>query len=83
VFQRLRCATLATVPVFWAIYFPLNEEFKVVIPKIYNNTEDNMNHPLIHSTSAIIAGAAAGVVCNPMFAVKTRMQTETLHFLEQ
>jgi solute carrier family 25 folate transporter 32 len=76
-------ATLATVPTFWAIYFPLYEEFKVVIPKIYNNTHDNINHPFIHLTSAIIAGAAADVVCNPMFVVRTRMQTETLHFLEQ
>jgi len=38
--------------------------------------------PLIHMSSAILSGAIADFVCNPMFVVRTRMQTEALHYLE-
>ena len=33
-------------------------------------------------TSAILAGAVADFFCNPMFVVRTRMQTEALHYLD-
>jgi len=50
-------ATLATVPAFWGIYFPLYE-------------------------AAVTAGAVADVICNPLFLVRTRMQTEALHYFQ-
>ena len=83
-------ATLATVPTFWSMYFPLYDEMKTFFAKLYafqhhESVEENIGdrtHPLVHVSSAIVAGAAADVVCNPMFVVRTRMQTESLHFLE-
>jgi len=33
--------------------------------------------------AAISAGGAADIVCNPLFVVRTRMQTEALHLMEQ
>lgn len=33
----------------------------------------------VHMASAILAGAVADFFCNPMFVVRTRMQTEALH----
>mmetsp|Transcript_27742 Transcript_27742/g.39703 ORF Transcript_27742/g.39703 Transcript_27742/m.39703 type:complete len:450 (-) Transcript_27742:238-1587(-) len=87
-------ATLATVPTFWGIYFPIYEEMKLLIPKFYFKNQQQQadvdytngvsrTHPLVHLTSAMIAGAVADVVCNPMFLVRTRMQTETLHYLQE
>ena len=38
------------------------------------------HHALVHLGSAITAGGLADVVCNPMFVVRTRMQTEALHY---
>jgi len=37
--------------------------------------------PAVHMAAAITAGAVADVVCNPLFVVRTRLQTEALHFL--
>jgi solute carrier family 25 (mitochondrial folate transporter), member 32 len=34
---------------------------------------------LIHMGSAVSAGAISDVLCNPMFVVRTRLQTESLH----
>lgn len=76
-------ATLATVPTFWGIYFPLYETFKHKIAAYQNNGDvDGRTSPWVHLTSAIAAGAFADVSCNPMFVVRTRMQTEQLHLLE-
>jgi solute carrier family 25 folate transporter 32 len=82
-------ATMATVPGFWGMYFPLYENFKGIFGKLHQDTmnggnenNDGRTSPLVHLTSAITAGAFADVACNPMFVVRTRMQTETLHWLE-
>ena len=40
------------------------------------------HHALVHLSSAMTAGAVADVVCNPMFVVRTRMQTEALHYFQ-
>jgi solute carrier family 25 (mitochondrial folate transporter), member 32 len=34
----------------------------------------------IHFGSAVTAGATADVLCNPMFVIRTRIQTEALHY---
>jgi solute carrier family 25 (mitochondrial folate transporter), member 32 len=34
---------------------------------------------VIHMCSAVSAGAISDVLCNPMFVVRTRLQTESLH----
>ena len=77
-------ATLATVPAFWGLYFPLYEKFKSGIldwSSEYGNGGHN-HHALVHLSSAMSAGAVADVVCNPMFVVRTRMQTEALHYFQ-
>jgi len=77
-------ATLATVPAFWGIYFPLYEGFKSRImdwSSPYGDGDHN-HHALVHLSSAISAGAVADVICNPMFVVRTRMQTEALHYFQ-
>jgi solute carrier family 25 (mitochondrial folate transporter), member 32 len=37
------------------------------------------NLSLVHLGSAITAGAISDLLCNPMFVVRTRLQTESLH----
>lgn len=77
-------ATLATVPAFWGLYFPLYERFKSRILEWsleYGNGGHN-HHALVHLSSAMTAGAVADVICNPMFVVRTRMQTEALHYFQ-
>lgn len=77
-------ATLATVPTFWGIYFPLYERFKSGILDWSNQYGDGSHnhHAMVHLTSAMSAGAVADVICNPMFVVRTRMQTEALHYFQ-
>lgn len=77
-------ATLATVPAFWGIYFPLYEEFKSRILDWSSTYGDggNNHYALVHLTSAVTAGAVADVICNPLFLVRTRMQTEALHYFQ-
>lgn len=92
--------TLATVPAFWGLYFPLYEKLKETLFQAAASSHDNHHHDeqsssqqsssdndhnlnaLIHLTSAIAAGAVADVVCNPMFVIRTRMQTEALHYFQ-
>ena len=88
--------TLMTVPTFWSLYFPLYDVLKTDLHKRgigqrSGNNSDNgiMNEsstarvpPLVHMTAAIMAGTFADFFCNPMFIVRTRMQTEALHYME-
>lgn len=77
-------ATLATVPAFWGLYFPLYESLKhqfMTLSSSYGDGGHN-HHALVHLSSAMTAGAVADVVCNPMFVVRTRMQTEALHYFQ-
>lgn len=68
-------ATLLTVPVFWAIYFPCYDEFK----HVWHARNPDAPHALVHLGSAVAAGAISDIVCNPMFVVRTRLQTDALH----
>jgi len=68
--------TLLTVPTFWGVYFPLYERTKQFIPKVIGVDRSTIT---CHLTSAIIAGAAADVFTNPLWIVRTRMQTEAIH----
>lgn len=69
-------ATLATVPLFWGIYFPLYEKLK---QRIHEGKAKQVHPALVHCFSAMTAGAVADIICNPMFVVRTRLQTEALH----
>lgn len=79
-------ATLATVPLFWGLYFPLYQYMKDEIAKVAIGNDSIMKDQggaLIHMSSAILAGGVVDFVCNPMFVVRTRMQTEALHTSSQ
>ena len=77
-------ATLVTVPLFWGVYFPLYDEMKHLL-----QTSDHTKHltilqyhpGVVHCVSAIITGAVADLICNPLFMVRTRLQTQALHEL--
>jgi solute carrier family 25 (mitochondrial folate transporter), member 32 len=68
-------ATLATVPMFWGLYFPLYDDMK----RTLSRGDPNRNPAVVHCMSAVSAGAIADIICNPMFVVRTRLQTEALH----
>mmetsp|Transcript_7934 Transcript_7934/g.9210 ORF Transcript_7934/g.9210 Transcript_7934/m.9210 type:complete len:355 (+) Transcript_7934:22-1086(+) len=72
-------AALVTVPTFWGIYFPLYEQCKQDMHERFGYATSS---PVIHMTSAVSAGAIADFFCNPLFVVRTRMQTEVLHYME-
>jgi len=85
-------STLLTVPFFWGLYFPLYEHLKEnVIRDKFSFCDDDSSSfiklspdgqkAMEHMTSAIMAGAVADFACNPMFVVRTRMQTEALHII--
>lgn len=70
-------ATLVTVPLFWGVYFPLYDETKHKV---------RVQHPdwppaLVHMGAAVFTGAVADVICNPLFVIRTRLQTQALHQL--
>lgn len=76
-------ATLCTVPFFWGIYFPLYEDLKQRLTALRGENGDTANVSSgVHMASAVLAGSVADFVCNPMFVVRTRMQTEALHMFE-
>ena len=77
-------ATLATVPAFWGLYFPMYESLKHQFMEFSSTYGDggHNHHALVHLSSAMTAGAVADIVCNPMFVVRTRMQTEALHYFQ-
>lgn len=72
-------ATLVTVPLFWGVYFPLYDHLKYEMSQKYQNW-----HPsFVHCASAVMTGAVADVICNPLFVVRTRLQTQALHQLAE
>ena len=68
-------ATLVTVPAFWGVYFPAYTDFK----RHFGEQYPTVNPAWVHMGSAVLAGAIADIICNPMFIVRTRLQTEALH----
>ena len=78
--------TLVTVPVFWGIYFPLYDQTKHYMYEKYcppgTTTTPTVSHQgWIHMSSAVFTGAVADLICNPLFVVRTRLQTQALHQL--
>jgi solute carrier family 25 folate transporter 32 len=72
-------ATLVTVPLFWGVYFPLYDHLKYETSQKYPDW-----HPsLVHMGSAVTTGAVADLICNPLFVIRTRLQTQALHQLAE
>lgn len=75
-------ATLVTVPLFWGVYFPLYDETKDFLTNRQDFWDAGAYHPgVVHCLSAIMTGAVADLICNPLFVVRTRLQTQALHEL--
>lgn len=74
-------ATLVTVPLFWGVYFPIYEETKSYVTQ--QPFSRNLPPALIHCGSAVTTGAIADLICNPLFVVRTRLQTQAMHVLSQ
>lgn len=68
-------AALVTVPAFWGLYFPLYDHLKVRAGQEFPQVHDGWRH----MGAAVCAGAISDVICNPLFVVRTRLQTEALH----
>ena len=68
-------ATLVTVPLFWGVYFPIYDETKYQVTQRF----PNCNPSLVHCGSAVFTGAIADLICNPLFVIRTRLQTQALH----
>jgi len=68
-------ATLVTVPAFWGVYWPLYDDCK----RRWTVEYPQVDLMWVHMGSAVSAGIVSDIICNPMFVVRTRLQTEALH----
>lgn len=67
------------MPLFWGVYFPLYDETKHLLQT--KHVFDQYHPGVVHCVSAICTGAVADLICNPLFVVRTRLQTQALHEL--
>jgi len=66
------------------VYFPLYDETKDFLRNRQAFIAFREYHPgVVHCLSAILTGAVADLICNPLFVVRTRLQTQALHDLTQ
>jgi len=73
-FYRGLGPALFTVPIFWGLYFPTYEALKSLLRR------DGQQLTTAEIVSAAIgAGAIVDVATNPLWVVRTRMQTQHLH----
>jgi solute carrier family 25 folate transporter 32 len=68
-------ATLVTVPAFWGVYWPVYDDCK----RRWRHDYPHWNPMFVHMLAAVSAGVVSDIICNPMFVVRTRLQTEALH----
>lgn len=69
---------LVTVPIFYSIYFPLYENFKIKYAKWLYNDSKNLNS-LVYTLSACTSGFLCDLITNPMWVVRVRYQTEFIY----
>jgi len=70
------------LPLFGILPVPLYDDFKRRLGQRF--PEKTTNPAWVHMSSAVMSGAITDVICNPMFVIRTRLQTEALHdILEQ
>jgi len=67
--------TLCAVPIFWTAFFPLYHYFQ----SLYSVSISTPNSPLSHILSAVSAGMICDTLTNPLWMVRTRIQTHILH----
>ena len=64
-------ASIITVPLFWATYFPIYEALKVYIADLRGARD--APGPFEHVLSAIGAGIVVDVVTSPLWVIRTRL----------
>ncbi|KAG8461446.1 hypothetical protein KFE25_001050 [Diacronema lutheri] len=67
---------ILTVPVFWSLYFPLYDRMKPAVAHVLRTDTRSSG---VHMFSAVSAGFAINVLTNPLWVVRTRLQTQALH----
>mmetsp|Transcript_19187 Transcript_19187/g.56983 ORF Transcript_19187/g.56983 Transcript_19187/m.56983 type:complete len:341 (-) Transcript_19187:196-1218(-) len=61
----------------WAVYFTIYDKMKTTLTQVSNGVRRPAT-PAVHMAAAASAGAATLLVTNPLWVVKTRMQTQDL-----
>jgi solute carrier family 25 folate transporter 32 len=67
-------ATLSTVPLFYFAFFPVYERAKARI-----SSTAALNERGVNVLAAILAGGLADSLTNPLWVIRTRMQTSYMH----
>jgi hypothetical protein len=67
---------LMTVPLFWGIYFYTYDYMKTTLSEVDSFRE---RPTIIHVSAAVIAGAVGDIISNPLWVLRTRIQTLALH----
>jgi solute carrier family 25 (mitochondrial folate transporter), member 32 len=65
--------SLVSIPVFNTIYFPIYELFKSRLKQRFQWQENEIK---LYSSSAALAGTMSNFITNPLWVVRTRMQSE-------
>lgn len=65
---------LFTVPIFWAVYWPIYNKMKAFFQE-----KPNIPTHVAHLLSAISAGAVGDIITNPFWVTRTRLQTLSMH----
>ena len=73
-FYRGLGPALVTVPIFWGMYFPVYEGLKA---RLRGSKESLSNAEIV--ASAMGAGFVVDIATNPLWVVRTRMQTQHMH----
>jgi len=76
-FYRGLTPALVTVPIFWGLYFPTYEGLKATLEARNPGRERLQTHEII--LAAMGAGIIVDITTNPLWVVRTRMQTQHLH----
>eukprot|EP00050_Salpingoeca_kvevrii_P008615 m.303966 g.303966 ORF g.303966 m.303966 type:complete len:320 (-) comp16433_c0_seq1:160-1119(-) len=70
---------LVTVPLFWALYFPVYGHVRDSLAGIDAEGNPNESNAIHHCIGAVSAGCLADCVTNPLWVVRTRMVTAIYH----
>jgi hypothetical protein len=71
-------AALATVPIFYSIYFPIYEASKPFYAEQVYGDKKNINS-VIYTLSAVTSALICDLFTNPMWVCRIRYQTEYIH----
>ena len=72
-------ASAVAVPVFWSSYFFLYEESKALLTPSDGRELSGFPRIASHSASALMAAICCDTLTNPLWVVRTRLQTMHLH----